>query len=63
MVHPLPQQFNRRLSTICLQHRHVQIINEEDEVFPYWWSKHTFSPDTQARAAMKWWVYKYTVVL
>ena len=46
MVHPLPQQLNRRLSAIGLQHGHVQVINEQDEVLSYWRSKHSFPPDT-----------------
>lgn len=53
MVHPLPQQLDGGLSTIRLQHGHVQVINEEDEVFPYWWSKNTFPPDTQGQASVQ----------
>lgn len=53
MVHPLPQQFDGGLSTIRLQHGHVQVINEEDEVFSYWWSKNTFPPDTQTQASVQ----------
>ena len=29
VVHPLSQQLNRRLGTIHLQHRHVEIIHKE----------------------------------
>jgi hypothetical protein len=34
VVHPLAQQLNRWLGTICLEGWHVQVINEEDEVAP-----------------------------
>ena len=38
-VHPLPQQLNRRLSTVNLVHRHVQVIDENhDELFPVLWA-------------------------
>ncbi len=29
MVHPLPQQLNRRLSAVYLKSRHVQIVNKD----------------------------------
>lgn len=63
MVHPLSEQFNGGLSTIRLQHGHVQVINEEDEVFPYWWSKHTFPSDTQTHASVQSWSQAYCCVI
>lgn len=44
MVHPLPQQLDGWLSTVCLQHRHVQVINKKYEVPPNWRPEHTLSP-------------------
>lgn len=44
MVHPLAQQLNWWLGTVCLQGWHVQVVNEEDEVAPQGWPKHTLSP-------------------
>jgi len=44
VIHPLAQQFNGRLGSICFQHGHVQIINEEDEIFSQRRPKHTLTP-------------------
>ncbi len=43
VIHPLAQQFNGRLSSICFQHGHVQIINEENKIFSQRRPKHTFT--------------------
>ena len=44
-VHPLSDQFDRRLCSVSFQCRHVQIVDEKDEVFPKRWSKDSLSPD------------------
>ena len=35
----LPQQLNRRLGTILLLGRHVQIINKDEALLSHWWAK------------------------
>lgn len=44
VVHPLTKQLNRGLSPICLQHGHVQVINEKDKILPKRRSKHSLAP-------------------
>lgn len=44
VVHPLAQKLNGRLGAICLQGRHVQVIDEEDEVAPQGRPEHTLPP-------------------
>lgn len=46
-VHPLADQLNGWLGTELLQGGHIQIINEEYEVFAQWRSKHTLTSKTQ----------------
>lgn len=43
-VHPLSDEFYGRLGSEHLEGRHVQVVNEEDEVFTQRWTKHSFSP-------------------
>lgn len=49
VIHPLAQQFNGRLGTVRFQHGHVQIINEEDEIFPQRRPEHTFTSVNERR--------------
>lgn len=44
VVHPLPQQLDGWLSTIFLQHRHVQVINKKYEVPSNRRPEHTLPP-------------------
>lgn len=36
MVHPLSQQLHRRLSPVCVQRGHVQIIHKDHTLLPKW---------------------------
>ena len=45
MVHPLANQFNRRLSSIHFQGRHIQVVNEKHQAFTQWRTKYPLSPD------------------
>ena len=44
-VHVLSNKFYGGLGTIHFQCRHVEVINEENEVLPEWRSKHTFTSE------------------
>jgi len=41
VVNPLPQYFNRRLSTILLLRRHIEVINKNYQLFTNRWTIHT----------------------
>lgn len=44
-IHPLPQQFNGRLCSVLLFLRHIQIINEDNNLaFPFFWPIEALPP-------------------
>lgn len=43
VVHPLSQQLYGRLGTVDLQRRHVEIVNEEDELLAKWRTEYALS--------------------
>ena len=42
-VHPLPQQLDGRLGPVHLESGHVEVVNEENEVFTQWRAEHAFT--------------------
>ena len=54
VVHPLAEQFYGRLGAVCLQHGHVQIIDEEDEALAQRRTEHTLTSDVHTH------INKYT---
>lgn len=46
MIHPLAQKLDGWLGTVRLQHRHVQIVDKEDEMLSHWRTENVFPPVT-----------------
>lgn len=44
VIHPLSENFNRRLGKVFLPLWHVHIINKDDILLQWWWSIHSFPP-------------------
>jgi len=49
VVHPLPQQLDRRLCSVHLHSRHVEVINKEDKMLAQRRTKHSLASVKQEK--------------